>query len=154
MADLDNTTNPGKISDYFRNTVETYGLQFNDQNDFYRYTIKRGTSYMLQVAYYVPTLAELGQTFNERPVVPCFDPRDEDLHFTPARLHNACIRDGNISTEWHKAIKYQIVIYYLQRGEHPRMVSSLAGSTPSKFEEDLTKMLQKLDEFSGVSSQG
>lgn len=147
--DLNNTENPAKISTFFKNTVEKYGLEYGDTEDFFRYTVKKGLKYMLQVAYFVP---ELGPVLNESPVVPAFDPRDEDLHFTPARLWHAVVKNGKLKNDWHKEIKYQIVIYETNKGQHPKMVASKSGSNPNTFEENLKEMIDKLDEFAGITS--
>lgn len=152
MADetnLDSTTNPAKISTYFEETLQNYGLEFSNQNDFYRYTIKKGMKYMLQVAYYVP---ELSPATNELAVVPAFDVRDEDIHFTPARLWNAVVKNGTIRDDWHKGIKYQIVIYELIRGQHPKTISSLSGQTPSNFESNLSEMMARLNSLAGETT--
>ena len=41
---LNNSEKPATISNYFKTTLENYGLQFGDNEDFYRYTIRKGTN--------------------------------------------------------------------------------------------------------------
>lgn len=146
---LNNSENPATISNYFKTTLENYGLKFGDSEDFYRYTVRKGMKYMLQVAYFVP---ELGPVKGEIPVVPAYDPRDSEIHFTPAKLHNAVIRDRDLKNDWHKEIKYQIVIYENNKGQHPKAVASKSGSSPDTFESNLKEMIQKLDELAGITT--
>lgn len=146
---LNNSENPATISNYFKTTLENYGLKFGDSEDFYRYTVRKGMKYMLQVAYFVP---ELGPVKGETPVVPAYDPRDSEIHFTPAKLHNAVIRDRDLKNDWHKEIKYQIVIYENIKGQHPKAVASKSGSSPDTFESNLKEMIQKLDELAGITT--
>ena len=146
-VNLSNSENPATISNYFKNTLQKYGFQYGNTEDFYRYTVRKGTKYMLQVAYFVP---ELSPVKREHPVVPAYDPRDSEIHFTPARLWNAVVRDKDSKNDWHKEIKYQIVIYEKIKGQHPKPVASKSGSNPDTFESNLKEMIKKLDEFIGI----